>query len=89
MDDFDRLEENAGHVLTMLETLHLGTTTYYCERCGAFVRIGRVLEIFHVAPGSPSKTSKCVELPIPPGNGRPRTLKDKLGDDTWPSQKAR
>jgi hypothetical protein len=78
-DDFERLEE-AGHDLTMLSPMVGGVTTYYCERCGAVVLMARTLRFFHLPPGSPSMTSRCVEMPLPPGNGRPRTLKKKLED---------
>jgi hypothetical protein len=81
MTDFDALEK-AGHDLTMLAPMLAGITTYYCERCGAVVTIGKgVMRVFHLPPGSPSKTSQCVELPLTPGNGRPRTLKSKLADE--------
>jgi hypothetical protein len=87
MTDFEALEK-AGHDLTMLSPMIGGVTTYYCERCGAIVQMGRSasghterMAIFHLPPGSPSKTSECFEMPIYPGNGRPRTLKTKLDDE--------
>jgi hypothetical protein len=81
--DFEMLEE-AGHVLTLVSGPLAGITTYYCERCGALCQSrssSGVFQIIHIPPGHPSKTSACVELPRPPGNGKPRTLKQKLDDE--------
>jgi hypothetical protein len=82
MDDLDALEK-AGHDLTLVAPMLAGISRYYCERCGAFVTFGQrgVLAVFHLPPGSQSKTSQCFEMPVAEGNGRPRTLKAKLADE--------
>jgi len=77
MFDFESFEEVAGHALTLVQSMHAGVSTYYCERCGAIVMIGgpeSKLLVFHVPPGSPSTEERCskswaVERP---------TLKSKL-----------
>lgn len=71
----------AGHDLTLVCQDADGVVTYYCERCGALVqfRSHRTMSFFHVAPGHPSKISRCVELPLPPGKWPSRNTEDQAG----------
>lgn len=74
--------EKLGHELTMVAPMHAGISTYYCEKCGALVTFYQGnMRVFHVPPGSPSKLSQCVEMPIPEGNGTPRKLHEKLDEE--------
>lgn len=76
--DYDAFEA-AGHDLTMLAGMHAGSTTYYCEGCGALVQVKGSLEIvlFHVHKGSWSTQEKCALVGFTASSKR-ETLKEKL-----------
>lgn len=82
MFDFDAFEEGAGHSLTMVQGLLAGVSTYYCENCGALVKVGgpeHELILFHVPQGSASTDKKCVKAGTAAGNVHSKpTLKEKL-----------
>lgn len=80
MFDFDDFEEKAGHKLTMVQGLLAGVSTYYCENCGALVRVGgpdHGLVLFHVPKGSWSTEKKCQRAGGAVG-AKFKTLKEKL-----------
>lgn len=58
MTDFDKLTD-AGHILTLVQGLVAGVSTYYCERCGALLQTGP-MPIFHLPASSKSREDKCV-----------------------------
>lgn len=82
MFDYEAFEEKAGHELTMVGGLFGGVTTYYCENCGALVKVGgseNSLVLFHVPRGSLSTEKKCVKAGSGAGNVHAKTsLKEKL-----------
>jgi hypothetical protein len=85
MFDFEAFEEVADHELTLVQSMHAGVSTYYCEHCGAIVMVGGPdsgLLVFHVPPGSGSTEEQCRMQHDEVGDtyrlkGRP-TLKSKL-----------
>jgi len=80
MDPFTRLEEFAGHDLTMVSGPNAGVSTYYCEGCGALIQLSGSGDrdiLFHVPQGSPSTEEAC--LPHVRGASEEvPSLKDKL-----------
>jgi hypothetical protein len=82
MFDYDEFEEKAGHELTMVQGLLAGVSTYYCENCGALVRVGgpySEMLLFHVPRGSLSTESQCVKAGSAAGNVHTKeTLQEKL-----------
>ncbi len=65
---YEDLEELAGHKLTLAANMLAGVSTYYCENCGALIKLsssGRVggpeVVLFHVPNGSPSKQHDCAK----------------------------
>lgn len=62
MFDFEAFEEVAHHALTLVQAMHAGVSTYYCEHCGAIVMVGGSdsgLLVFHTPPGSDSTVEEC------------------------------
>lgn len=57
--EYDKLEA-AGHEITLLEGISLGITTYFCENCGAIIKMqdGEIV-LFHVAKTSTGTREKC------------------------------
>jgi hypothetical protein len=82
MLNFDDFEEKAGHELTMVQGLMAGVSTYYCENCGALLRVGgpeHDMILFHVPKGSLSTEKKCVRAGTASGNPHTKTtLKEKF-----------
>ena len=63
---FEDLEDLAGHKLTLAANMLAGVSTYYCENCGALIKLsssGRVggpeVVLFHVPNGCESKVDDC------------------------------
>jgi hypothetical protein len=83
MFDYDAFE-TAGHKLTLVQGLTAGISTYYCESCGALVKVGGPtsgLVLFHVVPGTLSTERKCVpvgRVGDSPPDLSPASLKEKL-----------
>lgn len=81
MFDFEAFEEVAGHSLTLVQAMHAGVSTYYCESCGAIVMVGGPdvgLLVFHVSPGSTSTEERCPPVDVDCTVVDCTTLKDKL-----------
>lgn len=85
MFNYDDFEEKAGHKITLVQGLHAGVSTYYCENCGALVQVGQnsvendALILFHLPHGSLSTKDKCVPGPTQEPNPRYyTTLREKL-----------
>lgn len=76
--NYDALEA-AGHDLTQITGLVAGTTTYYCEHCGALVQTYQGKQtLFHLPTGSWSREDKCLKgSAIGP---KPKKLKEKLSE---------
>ena len=59
MVDWDQFED-AGHDFTLLSGHSMGSSTYYCECCGAvLITTSDEVVVFHVPFGSPSTQKKC------------------------------
>lgn len=80
---FQKLEDEAGHELTLISGPLAGVSTYWCENCGAvaFIR-GDNLDIFQV-PATSRLEETCCLRDRPCGHpygpeGKAPPLKDKL-----------
>lgn len=82
MSSYDELEV-AGHDIVMVAPIHAGTSTYYCERCGALILMESArVKLFHVSfSNGTSRQDQCYpgrDRDVNQGDGEDDHLRTKL-----------